>query len=144
MLYWKLTILEPPKPSHKNFGTLRWSQKIKSVLDDREHDGSNRFYTLQGSTILPTWHEDHATHAGDRPAQGGTHDDLSQMRSNQLSGARECWDSPSPRPDTPGAASLTLNSTDHPAQPTHTTGKREQRIGGTQVIGLPPYKTACG
>src|SRR5207237_5145534 len=68
------------------------------------------FYTLQGSTILPTRHEDHATHAGDRPAQGGIHDDLSQMRSKQLSGARECCESPSPRPDTPVAASLMLIS----------------------------------
>src|SRR6266540_2893299 len=27
---------------------------------------------------------------------------------------------------------------------THTTGEREQRIGDTQVTGLPPHKTICG
>ena len=57
------------------------------MLDDRERGDSNRFYTLQGSTILPTRHEDHVTHAGDRPAQGGTHDDPSQLRYNLLPGA---------------------------------------------------------
>src|SRR6266540_1965491 len=31
-----------------------------------------------------------------------------------------------------------------PHKHTHTTGKREQRIGDTQVIVLSPHKTACG
>src|SRR5438132_8257054 len=31
-----------------------------------------------------------------------------------------------------------------PHQHTHTTGEREQRVGDTQVAGLPPHKTACG
>src|SRR5436190_9360993 len=41
----------------------------------------------------------------------GTRDNRSQMRSNQMSGARECGDSPSPLSDTLGAASITTNST---------------------------------
>ena len=75
----------PPKlsPNYLSYRKLYDDPRgILSVLDDRKRDDSNQFYTLQGSTILPTWHEDHATHAGVRPAQGGTHDNLSQMRSN--------------------------------------------------------------
>src|SRR5438105_1237005 len=76
--------------------------------------------------------------------QGGTRDDLSQMLSNQLSGAVSAE---TPRVHARIPPGQPHSRSTHPITPhqhTHTTSEREQRVGDTQVAGLPAHKTACG
>ena len=75
---------------------LRWNPMDTKRDHDRDHGDSNRLYTLQGSSTVPTRREDHPTHATRDAAQEGTHVNLSPTRSRTVGQSSWCRDTTSP------------------------------------------------